>query len=165
MSTDDPCARATNVLKATKYLTLATYDPEGPWAAALAYTLVAPNRMYFVSQTASRHGRAVTDESAVAGVIYNSQASEADVESVQFSGVGRLVKNATRIRELMTAGNGGQEPDETEVARLANDPTVGLFELVVADAYVLDQNAWVEKGIDAREPVAFADAVDGLSRS
>lgn len=156
MATPPASDRARVVLSENKYMALATQDGSGPWAAALAFTLLAPRSLCFVSQTASRHGRAIEDNGAVAGVIFDSSAAAEDVESIQFSGQAAVVSDPDRIREVLTAGGG--EADEAEVERIANNPAVALYEVQVSDAYVLDQAAWLERGIDAREPVEFEQA-------
>jgi hypothetical protein len=161
MADGDAVARAAEVLKATRYLVLATADEAGVWTAALAYTLAGHDRFYFVSQTTSRHGAALAQQSAVAGVIFDSRADQDAVESIQFSGVGELVKDVERIRALLLAG-GATTLDEEEVRRLAQEPSIGLFEVVVGDAYVLDQVAWADRGVDAREVVDFSAAVGGV---
>ncbi|HET7120119.1 MAG TPA: pyridoxamine 5'-phosphate oxidase family protein [Solirubrobacterales bacterium] len=148
--------RACEVLRRNKYLVLATDDEHGPWAAALAFTLVPPRAFCFVSQTASRHGSAIAGHRRIAGVIFDSTASAEEVESIQFAGSARVVKDVDRI--AMVLGLGGGKPDKAEVERIAHDPSVAMYELTVEEAHVLDQAAWIERGVDAREPVDF-DAV------
>lgn len=153
--------RACEVLRRNKYLVLATNDEHGPWAAALAFTVVPPRTLCFVSQTASRHGGAISAGSRVAGVMFDSTAPAEQVESIQFSGVAQETRDPERIR--MVLGLGGSEPESAEVERIANDPDVAMYEVTVEDAHVLDQTAWFEHGIDAREPVDFAAVVENVA--
>lgn len=148
----DPISRAARVLRTNSYLVLATRDEAGPWAAALAYTLKAPDRLYFVSSRTSRHGAAIEATDGVAGVIYDSQAETADVESIQFAGTARRIVDDDLIGEVLSC-------DASEaVALAATDATKALYEVTVVDAYVLDQEAWEERQEDAREPVDFSRA-------
>lgn len=148
----NPVDRAAAVLRDNSYFVLATTDSTGPWAAALAYTLKAPDRLYFVSSRASRHARSIEATGTVAGVIYDSRAETADVESIQFSGSAVQVMDASTIEAALECNAADLE------TLTAAGATKALYEVTITDAFVLDQAAWEERQEDAREPVDFAAA-------
>ncbi|OKI32491.1 hypothetical protein A6A25_25555 [Saccharothrix sp. CB00851] len=137
-------------------MTLATTDDEGPWAAGIAFTVIGLRELYFISQRSSRHGRAIAANGLAAGAIFNSTVAPDDVESVQFSAVCRDVgDDAEQIRRVLELSGtcAGEPASEEEVRRIENDPEKGVFILQIQDMYVLDQVAWAESQIDAREQV------------
>ena len=147
-------ARASKVLASNCYFALATTDADGPWVAALAFTRLAPNYLCFFSQTTSRHGRALRDGAAVAGLIYNSQCSAEDAESIQFSGRGEVKHDRETIAAVLGAGSDTADPAEVE--KHLQDETTLLYRISVDEAWVLDQAIFQEKGVDAREPFDVA---------
>lgn len=150
--------RARTVLTSNKYFVLAINDNSGPWAAALAYTFKAPNFLYFVSQKTSRHGEALLNGGAVAGVIYNSQCSFHDAESIQFSGKGEVVHDIETITDVMRAAairDGQPEPTAEQISSVSNGEPNLVYRVSIDDAYVLDQQLFADKGLDGREKVVF----------
>ncbi len=143
--------RARSVLRANKYFALATIDENGPWVAVLAYTIGKDNRLYFFSEKTSRHGQAILNGGAIAGVIYNSQCTADDAESLQFSGTGYLSHDKASLKEVM------QNQAEIEIA-LQNSSTL-LFAVKIEQAFVLDQKLYKEQGIDAREIVPASELI------
>lgn len=153
---DPPLARAKKVLANNSYFALATHDDDGPWIAALAHTFVKPNYLCFFSHATSRHAKAIGDGARVAGLIYDSQCTFEEVESIQFSGWADVPADRPTVAALMTAINekdGKPAPTELEVDERIRDKKALLFRVSVDDAYVLDQHVFQNEGIDAREPV------------
>lgn len=147
--------RAVGVLTANRYFVLSTSASDGPWAAALAYTLRAPNLLYFVSSASSRHAQDIGRASSIAGVIFDSTARTEDVESIQFSGnCVEVHDHVDEIRAVLGSSarrSGGQPPEEDEVASLAKGGEKRMYRVEVQRGFVLDQLAWLERGLDARE--------------
>lgn len=157
MTTINPAlTRAKKVLAANGYFALATNDAEGPWVAALAHTFVAPNYLCFFSQATSRHGAAIKGGARVAGLLYDSQCTFEEVESIQFSGWGDVPRDRETIAALLTAINakdGNLPPTDEDIDKRLADTSSLLFRISINDAYVLDQHLFHEQGIDARERV------------
>lgn len=156
MTTEPAATRARSVIAGNNYFVLATQDDEGPWAAALAFTRVAPNYLCFFSERTSRHGAAIADGAPVAGVIYNSQAAPEDVESIQFSGWGELAHDRETIGAVLRAAHAHADnppPTDEEIESHLKKEATPLFRVSVEKAYVLDQHLYNDKGTDAREPV------------
>ncbi len=155
-----PVDRAIAVVRANRYLVLATVDQRGPWAAAVSFVSAAPNRLYFVSRDWSRHGKAIREDGRVAGVIYDSRAAMEDVESVQFEGVCiELRGNEEETRLVLERGairDKGAIPTADDVKQLANSADQRLYRVEIRESFVLDQQAWFTRGVDAREPVDIA---------
>lgn len=138
--------RALKVLLESKYFVLSTNDKLGPWAAALGFRPLAPCNLYFISQQKSRHSQAIDQNEDVAGVFYNSQASAADAESIQFSG------KAYRVVDIAELENVYPEMDSSEISLLLNNNSIkSAYCVNIIEAFVLDQNLYREKGIDGRE--------------
>lgn len=150
-------ARAKTVLASNKYFALATVDESGPWVATLAYTIGPPNCLYFFSEKTSRHGQALLNGSVVAGVIYNSQCSASDAESIQFSGIGELAHNKETITFVL-----GLSATQDQVAKSLQNTSTLLFRVSISDAFVLDQELFSAKGIDGRESVSVKDVFSGI---
>lgn len=157
--------RAQAVIANNKYFALATVDDRGPWVAALGYTFVQPNALCFFSEASSRHGAALREGGHVAGVVFDSRCEPADVESVQFSGRGEVVRDRDSIAEVLrlSAQRAGDPPPSDDVIdEHVSRTTTLLYRIVIEDAYVLDQNLYEAEGIDAREPVRIEDVFAGL---
>lgn len=153
--------RAKTVLKENRYFVLATNDGDGPWAAVLAHTLIAPRYLYFFSQASSRHGRALTNRSRVAGVIYDSRCSPAEAESLQFSGFGEIAHDRASIAEVLRLAavrDGDSPPTEQAIDAAFLKTTTPLYRILIENAYVLDQTLFAQEGIDAREDVDIEEA-------
>lgn len=157
MTTIEPAlARAKMVIANNSYFALATHDKDGPWVAALAHTFVKPNYLCFYSHAKSRHANAIGGGAKVAGLIYDSQCTFEEVESIQFSGWADVPTDRQTVVALMTAINekeGKPAPTELEVDMRIGDKDTLLFRVSVDDAYVLDQMVFQREGIDARERV------------
>ena len=166
MTTEAADVRARKVYAASKYFVLATQDAEGPWAAALAFTYLAPNDLAFFSQRNSRHGAAIAAGAPVAGVFYDSNCTFEDVESIQFSGRGMLAHDRDTIRSVLEAGRTAEAPAVTDedVDAEYRKTDGAYYRITIEKAWVLDQRAFSENGIDAREAVDVAAmfSTDGL---
>lgn len=148
--------RALEVYMSNKYFVLATKDDRGPWAAALAHTFVEPSSLCFFSQRNSRHGKALLRGENVAGVIYNSQCAPEEAESIQFAGLGSLSHDRKTIGEVLAAGNGGKPVSEEVIDEHLAKKDVALFKVEILECWVLDQEAYKNSGIDAREAVEIS---------
>ncbi len=157
--TEEATFRAARILAENDYLALSTVDEKGPWAAVVAYSTSPPCFLYFMSRKDSRHGRAIERDPRVAGVVYTSTAAPDDADSVQFSGTCEEVLEEGPARRFLeqTTHLTDKSPDE-ELAEFRADDDLRLYRVTVGDAYVLDQEKWIEQGIDAREEALTAKA-------
>ncbi len=165
MTIEPAIVRAKRVLAANNYFALATQDADGPWVAALAFTFLAPNYLCFFSQATSRHGAAIRQGAKVAGLIYDSQCAGEEAESIQFSGWGEARHDRDTIAAVLQAAHskgGNPPPTNEEIDKHALDDKALLFRVSVDEAFVLDQEIYNQKGIDARERIdpvqLFSDA-------
>lgn len=152
-----PMDRALDVLKSNKFFVLGTADAQGPWTAAVAFTPFSPADLYFMSQRSSRHAQAIGTGGQVSGVIYDSRAKPEDVESIQFSGWAEEMKKDLQLarkilkRSAELTGSVQMSADEEESFLSGED--LGIYLIRVEKTFVLDQQAWQEKGVDARQEV------------
>lgn len=147
--------RAIKVLSENKYFVLAINDDNGPWASALAHTLGSPNCLFFFSSKSSRHGTAMSKRCKIAGVLYDSTCSVEDVESIQFSGEGKMAHtrdNVEFVLRLSAKRDRDQEPSDEEIDIAFNKSETLLYRVDVQEAYVLNQELFGKEGVDGREP-------------
>lgn len=146
--------RALSVLRQNRYFVLSTYDEDGPWTAALAFTPALPSCLYFVSRTWARHSKAIGFDNRVSGVIFDSRLPIEEVESIQFSGQCEEISDFERTRATLIGhpAENGETPEDRIVEDLLKDTDLAAYCVTIEDAYVLDQEAWLNSQIDAREP-------------
>jgi Pyridoxamine 5'-phosphate oxidase len=80
-----PASRAAKMITENRYLTLSTASSDGPWAAPINYALGPGRYLHYYSARKARHSQDVGDSSNVAAAIFNTQATEADVDGLQFT--------------------------------------------------------------------------------
>ncbi|KAA2250736.1 hypothetical protein F0L68_38665 [Solihabitans fulvus] len=158
MGLSEATGRAIEILRANRYTALATQDAGGPWVAVVGHIAMAPDKLYFVSRHVSRHGTAVRAEPRVAGVIYDSTVELDKADGIQFAGLCRETEanDALLRRFLDRAADQLADSVEEELAAFHANDEFRLYEITVTTAYVLDQQAWAEEGIDSREDVDVA---------
>lgn len=78
---------AYKIIRANRYLTLATCLDGLPWAAPLAYVLDCDLRFYWYSAVESRHSHHIAGNPAVAAAIFDSTLPSDAVDGVQLSGL------------------------------------------------------------------------------
>jgi uncharacterized protein YhbP (UPF0306 family) len=86
--------RAASIIRAGRYLTLATADDEGPWAAPVAYSLHGDAHIYFYTGTVTRHFRHLSAAGIVAGAVFDSTVPNVDADGVQFLAAAEEVQDA-----------------------------------------------------------------------
>lgn len=156
---DEATSRATRILGENDYVALSTVDENGPWAAVVAYSTSPPCFLYFMSRRDSRHARAIEQDPRVAGVAYDSAVTPDDADSVQFSGTCEEVSEEDLARRFLeqTTHLTDKSPEE-ELAEFQGDDDMRLYQVTVAETYVLDQEKWIEQGLDARKEALTAKA-------
>jgi hypothetical protein len=89
----------------------------------------------------------------VAGVIFDSRATLVEVESIQFSGKCRRVIDEEELKIPLKGhpADNGDEPDSIAIHTLMEDPDLWAYCVTIEEAFVLDQAAWMNYKIDARE--------------
>jgi len=160
---DEPTERACEILRRQYYMVVGTTEP---WSAAVAYTPVPPNRLYFTSKHATRHCQAIAADPRVSGVIFDSRA-KTNVDSLQFAGTCRDISDdAAEVRAMLSAGARvvfvDAEPADAEVRAITDDPTIGIYRVDVEEAYVRDQAAYAGTREDLRLPIHFETAMTML---
>ena len=100
MTADNLTKTVQNIIKNNVYLTLATTDEEGPWAAPLFYCVDPQYNFYLISSPSSRHAKALLKNPQTAWAIFNSQAKEGQGNGLQIEGKAYLV-NDTELDEAL----------------------------------------------------------------
>lgn len=77
-------------------MTLATQDPDGPWAAALFYAL-AGDDLVFLSAPSSRHAGDLARDSRCAATIQGQEQDWRCIQGVQIEGFAAAVRGAERV--------------------------------------------------------------------
>ncbi|MFE0021183.1 pyridoxamine 5'-phosphate oxidase family protein [Amycolatopsis sp. NPDC059021] len=151
---EEATARAAGILVKNDYLVLSTVDESGPWAAVVAYAVAAPGFLYFVSRRNSRHADAVDRDPRIAGVVYDPATSPDDSDSFQFSGTCAEVSDESLVRLFLERTEHLTEDSvDEELAAFREDEDLRLYRIAVHRGYVLDQEKWIEHGVDARKEV------------
>jgi Pyridoxamine 5'-phosphate oxidase len=158
-----PSARALLILRCNRYIVLGTTGEHGPWSCALAGVPFYPRHIYFVSARTSRHAKNVLVDPRVSGVIFNSASEGVDAASIQFSG---RCAPSTDDPHLVTAVlyraarlAGTDPPSARDAASVLGGTDAAVFCVDVERAYVLDQKAWEDRGVNARIKFDFGTVV------
>lgn len=160
--------RALQVLKSNRYFALSTIDQKGPWVAGLAFVPAAsPPRLYWMSRNWARHSKAIEHDNRVAGVIFDSRATLLEVESIQFSGTGHKVTSAEELKIVLRGhpADNGDEPNEDAIKKILDDPDLSAYCVTIEEAFVLDQAAWMDYQIDARESTDIHEVFETFLKS
>lgn len=88
----DQITLAANLLRANRYLTLATAGRSGPWASPLAFTVEPDFSLVFYSAVESIHCKNLSKDDRVSGAIFDSTSGSDDADGLQFSGRGAEVR-------------------------------------------------------------------------
>jgi uncharacterized protein YhbP (UPF0306 family) len=88
---DSNTEAAVAIIRANRYLTLATGLDESVWAAPLAYVVDENLRFYWYSALEARHSQHIASNPSVAAAIFNSTVSSESADGVQLEGVAALV--------------------------------------------------------------------------
>jgi uncharacterized protein YhbP (UPF0306 family) len=86
MNTNELVERAYRIIRANRYLTMATCAGRDPWIAPLAYVVEPDYSFIYYTATTSRHGKHTAENPVVACAIFDSTASSDDADGIQFSG-------------------------------------------------------------------------------
>jgi len=154
--TVDTTAHARDVLAATTYVVLATADADGhPWATPVWFAADGLDRILWVSATESRHSRLIEERPEVALTVFDSTVLSGEAAAFYATAVARpvpddLLDGALAVYNARGAQQ-GLDPFTRE--RLTGDARLRLYEAVVVDAWVLDQDA----PVDRRTPVPRRD--------
>lgn len=82
----DAPARARRIIRENRYLTLATSDGTGPWAAPVAYVVDSRLDFYWASLRDATHSRHLEGGGSAAAAIFDSRATYEEVDGVQLVG-------------------------------------------------------------------------------
>ena len=135
--------RALDYLAAHRVMTLATYGPEGPWAAAVFYANDGFN-LYFISSPASRHSRNLAAHAGVAATVHEDYFDWREIKGVQLEGT---VEQVSGVEETRIQGLYGKkfpiaaDPAAAPAAIAAAFAKVRWYRLAAARAYFVDNSA------------------------
>ena len=102
MSADDLAEarrQALAYLDGHQVMTLATYGPQGLWAAAVFYASDAFD-LYFLSAGHTRHGRNLAAAARAAATIQEDYADWPQIKGIQLEGVIELLEGQARIEAI-----------------------------------------------------------------
>lgn len=78
--------RAKTIIGGNRYMTLATSDKRGPWAAPVAYVTDEYGDFYWASRHDARHSRSIELQGLAAIAVFNSTAHHENVDGIQAEG-------------------------------------------------------------------------------
>ena len=153
----DTRGRVRRMLEAHHTATLATSGPEGPWAAAVFFASDAGLRLYFLSDSRTRHGRDLAARPWAAAAIHADCRDWSEIRGLQIEGAVTVLEGErreaalalylakfTEVRRLIEQP---RDADETTIAgRLA---AAGMYCLVPSLIRLIDNS----RGFGFREEV------------
>jgi uncharacterized protein len=144
-SQQDLRAAVLSHLRERRSLTLATFGPEGPWAAGV-YFAADGLSLYFLSDPASRHCRDLAANPRVAATVHEDVASWQDIRGVQLSGRAEAVSPAAEASRAWDAYvtkfpfvSGLRTTHGFEI--LGREVTARLYRIIPAQLFFLDNRA------------------------
>ena len=154
MTNEKHNTRAVEILNNNRYFTLATCTNGQPWTAPLAFAECSePAGLMFTSSNKSRHIRELSENSKVAGAIFNSTLPTSEVDGIQFEGVlseikplaapGELLKFTKQYLKKQGKVFGG-------IPQKMPDLSYRLYKIEIARAWVCDLDAYDIRGTDER---------------
>ncbi len=137
-------AVAYDIISSNQYMTLATVDDNGVWTAPLWYAY-GTGKIFFISNTESRHAKAVLERSSVSVSIFDSRLPPEKVNGLQIVGRCRQLRACNELLSAIAVifMKRGAELFSQRIRRV-KDPfsylnnTFGIFEISIYKAYVLD---------------------------
>jgi uncharacterized protein YhbP (UPF0306 family) len=145
--------RALDYLVRHRVLTVATYGPEGLWAAAVFYVNDGFT-LYFLSAPTSRHSRNIGRTSRVAGTIQGEYEDWREIKGIQLEGEALRIGGPEQAAAALRYGQ-----KFPVVANLASAPAeivrafekVAWYKVLPARLYLIDNS----RGLGHRDEVAL----------
>jgi len=154
-----PPERAARLIRANRYLTLATADDQGPWAAPINYVTGPGDFLHFYSTITARHSLAVSHTPRVAGAIFDTRAASEDVDGLQVAASCTVV-DAGQLDEVHSHYFEVNFADPTERKWWYRPPAAFLdggvwrfYRLTIEEAYVIDFESIEKDRVDRRVTV------------
>jgi uncharacterized protein YhbP (UPF0306 family) len=150
------------MLSSNRFLTLATADPEGPWATPINYVVGPGEYLHFYSAVESLHSRAIGNANDVAIAIFDSKASSEDVDGMQSRARCTVVTHTDlpTVHEHYFRVNFSSDEDRAWWYRPAEEfeePSIWRFyRLALIEAWVIDFDSIEQERVDRRLPVDLA---------
>lgn len=146
--------RATAVIEANKYLTLATVDDAGhPWATPVYFTPDGHRHVYWASSPDARHSRNIAANPAVSIAIFDSTVAIGQGKAVYFTADAHVVPDAELPECARLYAARLPELREFTPEELRTD--LRLYRATVTEAWILIRAGDPDygTGIDSRLPV------------
>jgi uncharacterized protein YhbP (UPF0306 family) len=145
---------ALDYLQRHRVLSLATFGPEGVWAAAVFYVNDG-FRLYFLSAPTSRHARNIESAPRVAGTIQEESGDWREIQGVQLEGEAVRIAGPEQVAARLRYGE-----KFPLVANLASAPQeivralerVAWYRLLPSRLYFIDNS----RGLGHREEVSLS---------
>lgn len=147
---DDAAAQALDYLAEHNVMTLATYGPEGVWAAAVFYASEGFD-LYFLSAGHTRHARNMAASPRVAATIQEDYADWAAIKGIQLEGTARLLAGQEREAAIARYADKFQflkQPVAVVEKALAG---VNWYQLTLERLYFIDNS----RGFGHRDEIAL----------
>lgn len=147
---DDAAARALDYLARHNVMTLATYGPEGVWAAAVFFASEGFD-LYFLSAGHTRHARNMAASPRVAATIQEDYADWAAIKGIQLEGTARLLAGQEREAAIARYADKFQflkQPVAVVEKALAG---VNWYQLTLERLYFIDNS----RGFGHRDEIAL----------
>lgn len=157
-----PSNRAANIIATNRFLTLATADADGPWAAPINYVIGPGHNLHFYSAQKSRHSLAIGDATDVAAAIFNSQASSSDVDGLQLQAHCSLLRGddlADVYEHYFRVNFAAPEEREWWIRPISAFDVGGMwafYRLEIQNLWVIDFESMERERLDSRVDVDLA---------
>lgn len=147
---DDAAARALDYLARHNVMTLATYGPEGVWAAAVFFASEGFD-LYFLSAGHTRHARNMAASPRVAATIQEDYADWAAIKGIQLEGTARLL--ASQEREAAVARYADKFQFLKQPVAVVEKALAGVnwYQLTLERLYFIDNS----RGFGHRDEIAL----------
>jgi nitroimidazol reductase NimA-like FMN-containing flavoprotein (pyridoxamine 5'-phosphate oxidase superfamily) len=146
--------RATAVIEANKYMTLATVDSAGlPWATPVFFTPDGHSHVYWVSSPEARHSVNIAANPSVSIAIFDSSVPVGQAQAVYLTAQAGLVPDAELVDRARFYSARLPGLREFTAAELGDE--LRLYRATVTEAWILIRGGDPDygTGIDSRRPV------------
>ncbi len=158
--TNDITRRYRRLILEQRFLGLATYGAEGPWACNINFVVEDPQAptLVFYSAASSRHARDIRETGVAAATIYSAEPDAAPDGIQILAGAAEVPEGEVpAVHELYFERNFA-DPETRKEWMIPVESYVGtgsrrFFRLSLTDVWIIDTDAWIRDKVDRRTRV------------